>query len=298
MFTIFTIPKESLGHKGFIHRNAIRSWTLLRPRPEILLFVNEEGTSQLAAELGLLHEPLIALNQFGTPLLDDLFHRAERTARSEWMCYVNADILLLSGFARAAEQASKSFARFLCVSTRINLDVPETLDFSPNWEVLLTARCRENSQSGGHTAIDVFVFPRGLYPDVPDFGIGRLWFDQWLIKAAREKNVPVVDLSLVAPVIHQNHDYNHVDGGRERIWRGEEAQHNLQLYGGVEHAYTLLDATHEITPGGAFRKIRFRRFAFEVRRSLWNLLVRRTAGARDALRLRKKFWQPGPSRNA
>jgi hypothetical protein len=72
----------------------------------------------------------------------------------------------------------------------------------------------------------------------------------------------------------------------------------LQLYGGVKHAYTLLEVTHELTADGAFRKVRLRRFAFETRHFLWDVFVRRTAGVRSTLKLRKKFWQPRHRRNA
>jgi hypothetical protein len=297
MLTIFTIPKPFKGHIATIQRNAIQSWQLLRPRPEIILFGNEEGAAQVAAELGLLHEPQIASNEYGTPLLGDLFRRAELRASSQWMCYVNADILLLSDFAGAVERVTKTFGKVLCVSKRMNIDVSETIKFAAEWETPIKARCWDAGQPGDHTSIDVFVFPKGAYRNVPDFGIGRLWFDQWLIKAAKEEKIPVVDLSLVAPVLHQNHDYNHVDGGRERIWRGKEAEHNLRLYGGVKHACTLLDVTHELTAEGTFRKVRLRRLAFETRRLFWDLFVRRTVGLRNALKLRKKFWQPGHSRN-
>jgi hypothetical protein len=297
MLTIFTIPKPFKGCIATIQRNAIQSWQLLRPRPEIILFGNEEGAAQVAAELGMLHEPQIASNEYRAPLLDDLFRRAELRASSQWMCYVNADILLLSDFGTAVEQVTKAFGKFLCVSKRMNIDVAEAIKFTADWETPIKARCRDTGQPGDHTSIDVFVFPKGAYRNVPNFGIGRLWFDQWLIKAAREEKVPVVDLSLVAPVLHQNHDYNHVDGGRERIWQGKEAEHNLRLYGGVMHACTLLDVTHELIGDGTFRRVRLRRLAFETRRLFWDLFVRRTVGLRNALKLRKKFWQPGHSRN-
>jgi hypothetical protein len=298
MLTIFSIPKPFKGHIETIQRNAIQSWTLLRPQPDIILFGNEEGTAQVAAEFGLRHEPEIASNEYGTPLLDDLFRRAQLSASSEWMCYVNADILLLSDFGSAVEQVTEAFVKFLCVSKRINIDVPEAISFAANWEMLLKARTQENGKSGDHTAIDVFVFPKGAYRRVPDFGIGRLWFDQWLIKAAREEKVPIVDLSQVAPVLHQNHEYNHVAGGAKNIWRGKEAQHNLQLYGGVKHAHTLLDVTHELTPAGEIQRVRLRRPVFEARQLFWELFVRWTVGVRNALKLRKKFWQRGHDRNA
>src|SRR5882724_4764180 len=103
MLTIFTIPKAFVGHVGVIQRNAIRSWTLLEPRPEIILLGNDEGTAQVARELGLRHIPEITSNQHGTPLLNDMFRRAELNASSPLLCYVNADIVLLREFAEAVE---------------------------------------------------------------------------------------------------------------------------------------------------------------------------------------------------
>jgi hypothetical protein len=244
MLTVFSLPKAFTGPIGTIQRNAIVSWTLLRPRPEVILLGNEAGTAQLARVLGLRHIPEIACNEHGTPLLSDLFQRAESNAGAGLMCYVNADIVLLSEFARAVEQVEKKLPRFLIVAKRINVDMGKPISFDTGWESAVKKSARENGVSGDHTAIDVFVFPKGTYPQVPEFAVGRLWFDQWLIKAARQSEIPVVDVSRVAPVLHQNHDYNHVAGGEERVWRGAEAEHNLRLYGGAQHAYTLLSATH------------------------------------------------------
>jgi hypothetical protein len=178
------------------------------------------------------------------------------------------------------------------VSKRINIDIPEALAFEAGWESCMKARRDSTGVDGDYTAIDVFVFPKGAYAHVPDFAIGRLWFDHWLIKAAREQNLPVVDASLVAPVLHQNHDYNHVAGGREQVWRGQEAKRNFQLYGGVQHAYTLLDVTHELTPDGSIRRVRFRKPIFKVKQFAWEIFVRRTAAPRKALGLRRKLRQP------
>ena len=53
MLTMFTIPKAFRGDFDIIQKNAIRSWTLLRPECEIILFGNEEGTAEMAGELEL-----------------------------------------------------------------------------------------------------------------------------------------------------------------------------------------------------------------------------------------------------
>jgi hypothetical protein len=291
VLTIFSIPKAFKGHTGVIQRNAIESWTKLEPRPEIILMGSEEGTMELARRLDLRHLPNVATSDHGTPLLSDLFRQAEAAATAPQLCYVNADIILLSDFVRAAETVQKRFPQSLLISKRINLDVIETLSFDAGWEETIKQRASATGQEEHYSGIDVFVFPKGMYGEIPDFAIGRLWFDHWLIKAARQQELPVVDASLVAPVLHQNHGYDHVAGGKEQIWRGEEAERNFRLYGGVEHAFTLLDVTHEVTREGAIRRVRFRKPIFKMKQLAWDIFVRRTAAFRKVLGLRRGFRQ-------
>ena len=287
MLTIFTIPNAFIGHAGVIQRNAVASWTKLRPRAEVILLGSDEGTAEAARDLGVRHVPHIAVNEHGTPLLNDIFRKAEAEAAFPWMCYVNADIIILDDFVDMLEKAQKQLTQFLCVSKRVNIDIAEPLAFSEGWQAALKAQAHSAGSDGPHTAIDVFAFPKGAYARMPDFFIGRLWFDQWLIKAAIENHLPVVDASRVAPVLHQNHDYGHVPGGYHQVWKGAEAEHNLRLYGGVPHAFTLLDVTHEIAPDGRLHKIHFRKPLFKTKQLAWDLLVRRTAGARHALGLHR-----------
>ena len=295
MFTLFTIPKAFAGHIGVIQRNAIGSWVRLRhegqAQPEIILFGNDPGTAEISRELGLRHIPDIATNECGTPLLDDLFHKAEAAARFPMLCYANADIVLLSSFLHAAELVQRRFPRSLVVSKRINVDLPEPLDFGPGWDEALKLRAKATGFDGHYSAIDIFLFPKGMYSAIPDFAIGRLWFDHWLIKAVRQQSLPVVDASSIAPLLHQQHDYNHVPGGADQVLRGKEAERNFRLYGGVRHAYTLLDVTHEFTASGAVRRVRFRKPLYRMREFAWKIFVERTVGVRDSLKLRRKFWQ-------
>jgi hypothetical protein len=291
MLTIFAIPKAFKGHIGVIQRNAIKSWTLLRPSPEVILFGRDEGTSEFAHELGLQHIPDVATNEFGTPLLDDLFRKAGAAARFPTLGYVNADIILLSDFLRAVDLVQKKLPNSLLVSDRINLDVPEPLAFQPGWEEALKLRAKTTGVDEHYSGIDIFIFPKGMYSSVPDFAIGRLWFDHWLIKAVRLQNLPVIDASWICPLLHQRHDYNHVPGGTDQVWRGKEAARNFQLYGGIQHAYTLLDVTHELTHTGAIRKVRFRKPLYKIKTAAWKLFVERTVRLRHALGLRRKFWQ-------
>src|SRR2546430_17654721 len=95
--TIFSTMKPFLGQAGMLQRNAILSWTLLRPRPEVILFGDEDGVADICRELGLRHIPCRAPSEFGTPLVSDLFGQARRLAPSGGPCYRKRDHLPSAG---------------------------------------------------------------------------------------------------------------------------------------------------------------------------------------------------------
>jgi hypothetical protein len=283
--TILAMPKPFRGHIATIQRNAITSWTRLQPRPEIILFGHEEGAAECARDLGLVHIPEVARNRHGTPLLADIFANAERDASHDLFAYVNADIILPAEFTIGVEKVRQTFPKFLAVGRRTNLDVGESLDFSEGWEEKLNERMRCEGRLESHTAIDCFVFRRGTYEQIPPLAIGRVWFDQWCIKYARKKGLPVVDLSDFAPMVHQTHDYSHVAGGRQWVYSGVEADENLAYYGERPHTYTILSATHVMTDSGRIRRVFWRKEAFTIRSFLWKVFVHRTVGVRRRLGL-------------
>jgi hypothetical protein len=279
------MPKPFRGHIGIIQRNALTSWTKLEPRPEILLFGTEEGAAECAADLGLVHIPEVARNQHGTPLLASLFAQAEKRATHDIMAYVNADIVLPAAFTAGVEKTRQAFPNFLAVGRRMNLNVREPIDFSHGWEAELQERARREGQLESHTGIDFFVFFRGTYQEVPPVAIGRVWFDQWCIKYARKKGLPVIDLTPFVPIVHQLHDYDHVAGGREWVYGGAEADENLVFYGEKPHTYTILSATHLMTTQGRIRRVFFRKEAFAIKSFLWETFVHKTRAIRKRLGL-------------
>jgi diadenosine tetraphosphate (Ap4A) HIT family hydrolase len=173
--TIFACPKPFTNpHIAIIQRNAIISWTLLRPRTEIILFGDEEGTAEICQELGLRHLREIVRNEFGTPVLNDIFEKAQQLANYEVLCYVNADIILMSDLIHAINQISQWQKSFLMVGQRWDLDMRELLDFSKNdWEEHLRVLAMHFGNKRLPNLIDYFVFPKGLFTDIPPFVIGR-----------------------------------------------------------------------------------------------------------------------------
>jgi predicted ATPase len=98
-------------------------------------------------------------------------------------------------------------------------------------------------------------------------------------------------MTQLARAIHQNHDYGHIAGGQKGAYWGEEARRSLAIYGGVPHAFTLLDVTHELLPSGRIRRVHFRREAAAVHEWLWKTVIQPTSGLRGKLGLKRKTLQ-------
>lgn len=251
--TIFAIPKPFHGHIGIIQRNAIISWTLLQPRPEIILFGNEPGIAEIAQEFGLRHIPEIQRNEYGTPLLSDLFIQGQNQAAHDIVVYINADIILTKDFMPVVQKVSAQSENFLIIGQRWDVNIHTALDFSnPLWENQLRELTAHSGTLHPATGIDYFVFKKSLWPEIPPFAIGRTYWDCWLVYSALTTAYPVVDATQTLMVIHQNHDYSHLQGGEKEAWEGIEAQRNQSL-ANKKMAF-ISHATWQLTPSGLEQK--------------------------------------------
>jgi hypothetical protein len=248
MLTLFSCPKPFRGHINTIQRNAIQSWLRLSPACEVILFGDEEGTQEAASFLRVRHISRVSRNEYGTPLLDDVFAKAEGAATHDIVGYVNADIILMSDIVKAIECVRREKTVFLMVGQRWNIDVESPVDFSqPDWEEKLRRLVLRSGKPTPHLGwIDYFIFPRGLYRDLFPFALGRAGFDNWLLWKAHSLKAPVIDASQAVMAVHQNHDYSHHPQGERGVWEGAEAKRNRELMGGWHHSFTLSDASHRL----------------------------------------------------
>src|SRR5260221_4990481 len=115
MITFFAIPKAFEDRSDRIQRNAVRSWLQLGDDVDVILFGDDPGVAEAAAELGIEHIAEIGRTDVGTPTLDGAFAVAEARARTPLLCYINADIVLLADFREAAERLNAEHNRFLAV---------------------------------------------------------------------------------------------------------------------------------------------------------------------------------------
>lgn len=243
--TIFACPRSFTDpHIAIIQYNAITSWTLLQPKPEVILFGDEDGTDEICKKLDLRHIPDVARSKFGTPLVSDIFEKAQQLATHEILCYVNADIILMSDFMESVMRISSIQSPFLGVGSRWDIDLNQQVDFTVNdWDKHLREYVRKCGKFRGLTFIDFFCFRRGFYKKIVPFAIGRLAWDLWLIHYATKRKALVIDISSVCIVIHQNH---------EKIVNSsvfdKELKYNIGLYQSPRK--TLYDATHILTNSG------------------------------------------------
>lgn len=251
MLTIFTTAKPFKGHIAVIQRNALKSWKLLHPDVEVILFGDDAGAAEICLELGLRHEPAIECREDGTKSVRSVFGRAQEIARYSILCYVNCDIVLTQDFLRALEAVRGWQKQFLMVGRRWDLDVTEPIEFSQDgWAEALVQRAKTGGFQRLHHNIDYFAFPRDLYREIPDLMIGRNWWDQWLVWRAADQGAPVVDVSEIVCAVHQNHDYSYHPQGMNGVWFGEGSFRNKKIAGGRSHLHSIEDANYWLTPAG------------------------------------------------
>ncbi|MCH7611270.1 MAG: hypothetical protein J4N76_11720 [Chloroflexi bacterium] len=251
--SLFTSPKPfNRPLIETIQRNAIESWTRLGPGVEVLLIGDEVGMVEAAHDFGVRHLKGVDKNAQGTPLVSSIFSMAEQEASHNLLTYVNADILLLDDFLPSVQRSADRFDRFMMVGQRWDLELEVELTFEKGWASAMRKRLEARGALHPPAGSDYFVFPRGQFGTLPPFALGRAGWDNWMIFNARRLRIPVIDASRSTTVVHQTHDYDHLEGGGPH-YRLPESQKNVELGGGPETIFTLADANWRLNGHGLSR---------------------------------------------
>jgi hypothetical protein len=307
LITIFSAPKPFTDpHIDVIQRNAIQSWIRLGVDVEVILVGEEDGMADVAAEYGVRMLTQVERNASGTPLVSSIFDLVRQASHSPFLAYVNADILLLPDLVQATCQAGNALQgdhndefssggdeAFLLIGQRWDLEVTAPLEYSASWQERLKDQVQTQGQLHAPAGSDYFVFPRTAFTHMPDFAIGRAGWDNWMIYHARQRGWLVIDCTPSVVIVHQNHDYSHLPGGRPH-YDQDESQENMSMAGGLAHMYMVLDADCQLV-GGRLRQppITLIRLARRIERWLMppdgSLRGRRGGLARRFRRLRRKL---------
>ena len=143
------------------------------------------------------------------------------------ICYINTDIILLPDFVKKIKKID--LPQFFAAGRRWDIDISETIDFNSDWVESIIKDLKKHGKLHGETGVDFFLFPKNIMPKMPEFAIGRGWWDNWILHNIKSRSIPLIDATEIIS-IHQNHDYSHVKStnkntnhkGLERKINGEK----------------------------------------------------------------------------
>lgn len=238
MLTIFTTCRSfQIEEFAIIQRNALTSWSLLNPKPEIFVMGIEPGVAEICQELGFIHIKEIEYTEYGTPLLNSMIEIAELKAKYDNMLLISSDVIIFQSMATALKVLIEKFQKRFCgVARKLQQPKIELLDFlSPNWQ----EEVKKNVDYSLITSGDFFLYPKGFWGKVPEFVIGRAHCDNWLFYEAAIKNC-LVDMTGVVEIVDFIHTYSHLPKG----WMKEKMQNVIVSEG--KHA-DFLNANWKMT---------------------------------------------------
>jgi len=242
LISIFTAPKPFTNpHIAIIQRNAIRSWKAVGA--EVILVGDDEGVAEAARDLDVIHKPEVVRNAYGTPKIDSIFALGREAASGEMLAYINTDVMLLPDFMDTAMRLAEQEKQFLIIGQRWDLDVRQELDFSDGWVDRLQKDIKTRARRHPRGGSDYFLFPRQVFTYIPPFAIGRAGWDNWMIYEARQRGWKVIDGSADINIIHQDHDYSHLPGGKPH-YKLPESFENVKAGGGNRTIFTLDDCNY------------------------------------------------------
>lgn len=170
------------------------------------------------------------------------------------------------------------------IGCRMDLDLRVVWNFgAADWDTQLRARA-EREGAPMTLGADYFVFPRGLFAQMPPFVVGSTSYDNWFFWFARHYRVPVVDTSSIVLAIHQVHRTQH--DWAESL-KAPAVRRNHALASAWQRSYGPADSTHELVRQG----IKTRGIAPYLNRLRWAASLA-AASARSSRSLRILFGKP------
>ena len=238
LITLFTTFKHYEG-KGVTYRNTIRNWALLAPfvRPVLYYPFGEDYLTEFARTNGWSVYKCPRSSKYGVPVLRSMFlHAQEINDTTSFYGYANGDILFSNNLVatlKALRTDNATFNQLLVVGRRTNYN------FKENEEIYNLDPVYRYATAGKlftTDAQDFFISTHSGFPwdSIPDFVVGRVGYDNWLVATAVNRNYSVVDVTATVTALHQTGvDGNHA-GHRKR--KGDDMSVNHRLAGRFDYS--------------------------------------------------------------
>ena len=146
------------------------------------------------------------MSKTGIPILRSMFIHAQLLNRTTpFYGYANSDILFDLNLVSTLEALKNDIARFkqlLVIGRRVNYNFEYKQEIDNLTSISQYVR---NGQMFQTNALDYFITKHSGYPwrTIPNFVVGRVGYDNWLVATALQKNISVVDATLTLSALHQ-----------------------------------------------------------------------------------------------
>eukprot|EP00039_Didymoeca_costata_P025103 m.12344 g.12344 ORF g.12344 m.12344 type:complete len:666 (+) comp4637_c0_seq2:382-2379(+) len=212
---------------------AVKSWLALT-NTEVLLFGDEPVCKEFMAQVTAYNDTRVSCHAIpckrfvagsnAIPTVDCLFESARKRAKHDLLMFSNVDILFFSDLSHTLTTLSKQTSSdFFLVGKRRDLDVLPSYNMStplPSsffdqvfqdddpkpWLQKLHQLSLQTAKNHPREGIDYMAFPKAITPKIPQFLIGRIQWDNWvLLQAIVDPGIVTFEAGDVIQAVHINH---------------------------------------------------------------------------------------------
>ena len=204
LFTTFQYYKDKIAY----YRNTIRIWGKLAPfvRPVLYYVHGEDYLVDFARQHGWSVYRCPMVSKGNMPVLRSMFLHAQTiNETTPFYGYANGDILFdrnLVTTLEALKHACDQFKQILVTGQRTDYH------FKSDQELHSLSTVSQLASKGKlhpSYAQDYFISTHSGFPweSIPDFVVGRVGYDNWLVATAINRNFSVIDATATVTALHQ-----------------------------------------------------------------------------------------------
>lgn len=238
LLVIFTTFKSDTN-RASIHQEVINNWSVLGDDIQPIFFYNKSEPNDwdiLALEKGWIGLSLASTNNFGTPVLKEMYMKVTNKLKSEFYGFCNGDILFDQKIKMTLKHIlnNKIFLRnsTMVIGQRTNIEVQDYYDYKKS-NLNDTKSLSHIADARGSLFMKMaedyfFIHSPENFPwhDIKDIVIGRRGYDNYLVSEAVQHNVSVIDATKTILAVHLTGS----DGNQASL-ENIDREYNIDLIG-------------------------------------------------------------------